>query len=396
MPKPMLLTSVSTLPTACGGALAAVSAENCGESPATVMPHSSSHSGEDHIRCVQQPRRQQAAQAAQAQLPGGHARAADAPRPQAAADAADGADGEHGEGGPRQRRAGQARGQDRRHQHPQRVQLPHVAEVAEGRGAHLAVGPDAGQRAPLQPARRWPSGRGRSGTARNSSTPASAAARRDAEEHRSATASAAPARAHRMRAGAAQHQRADQPAQRAAQALREPHRRDLHAHRVDAGQEEAGERAPAAAGCWNEPALHAPASVQAAPASEHSRNTRRGAEAVGDGQQREHQRAGDEAQLHRRGERAHVGRGPAEVALQVGHDRVHREPRRGAGQLRQHDHRQHRAARRAACAARSSDAPAAAPAARRCSARRRPRHSARPGRPAAGRSAACPSAGRRR
>ena len=28
--------------------------------------------------------------------------------------------------------------------------------------------------------------------------------------------------------------------------------------------------------CWNEPALHTPASVQAAPASEHSRNTRRG------------------------------------------------------------------------------------------------------------------------
>ena len=44
MPKPMLLTSVSTLPTACGGAFTAVSAENCGESPATVMPHSSSHS----------------------------------------------------------------------------------------------------------------------------------------------------------------------------------------------------------------------------------------------------------------------------------------------------------------------------------------------------------------
>ena len=42
MPKPMLFVSVSTLPTACGGALRAVRVENCGESPETVMPHSSS------------------------------------------------------------------------------------------------------------------------------------------------------------------------------------------------------------------------------------------------------------------------------------------------------------------------------------------------------------------
>ncbi len=40
--KPMLLTSVSTLPSSARGALAAVSALNCGESPDTVVPHSSS------------------------------------------------------------------------------------------------------------------------------------------------------------------------------------------------------------------------------------------------------------------------------------------------------------------------------------------------------------------
>ncbi len=40
--KPMLLVSVSTLPTACGGALRAVRVENCGESPETVMPQSTS------------------------------------------------------------------------------------------------------------------------------------------------------------------------------------------------------------------------------------------------------------------------------------------------------------------------------------------------------------------
>ena len=41
-PKPMLLVSVSTLPTLSCGEFIAVSVENCGESPATVMPHSSS------------------------------------------------------------------------------------------------------------------------------------------------------------------------------------------------------------------------------------------------------------------------------------------------------------------------------------------------------------------
>ena len=39
MAKPILLVSVSTLPTACCGALLAVKAENCGESPGAVMPH---------------------------------------------------------------------------------------------------------------------------------------------------------------------------------------------------------------------------------------------------------------------------------------------------------------------------------------------------------------------
>ena len=62
---------------------------------------------EDQIAGVQQPRREQTAQAARPQLPGGGARAVHAPRPQAAADAARRADGEHGEGRPRPRRAGQ-------------------------------------------------------------------------------------------------------------------------------------------------------------------------------------------------------------------------------------------------------------------------------------------------
>lgn len=42
MPNPMQLVRVRTLPTAWGGALLAVSVENCGESPATVMPQTMS------------------------------------------------------------------------------------------------------------------------------------------------------------------------------------------------------------------------------------------------------------------------------------------------------------------------------------------------------------------
>ena len=43
VPKPIQLDRVRMLPTACGGALLAVSVENCGESPAAVMPHTMSH-----------------------------------------------------------------------------------------------------------------------------------------------------------------------------------------------------------------------------------------------------------------------------------------------------------------------------------------------------------------
>jgi hypothetical protein len=53
-------------------------------------------------------------------------------------------------------------------------------------------------------------------------------------------------------------------------------------------------------------------------------------------QQREHQRADDEAALHRRGQRAHVRRRPAVGLLQVGHHGIDGEPGRGAGQLGQH------------------------------------------------------------
>jgi hypothetical protein len=43
MENPMQLVSVNTVPTACGGALRAVKVENCGESPATLMPHTKIH-----------------------------------------------------------------------------------------------------------------------------------------------------------------------------------------------------------------------------------------------------------------------------------------------------------------------------------------------------------------
>jgi hypothetical protein len=46
--NPMQLVKVSTLPTACLGALLAVSVENWGESPAAVSPQIANHNKNQH------------------------------------------------------------------------------------------------------------------------------------------------------------------------------------------------------------------------------------------------------------------------------------------------------------------------------------------------------------
>ena len=84
MAKPRQLVKVSTLPTTGAGALRAVSAENCGESPATVQPHTSSQATNRGAgACSIQG--EQATRAAGRQLPLGDAGAAEAARQQAAA-----------------------------------------------------------------------------------------------------------------------------------------------------------------------------------------------------------------------------------------------------------------------------------------------------------------------
>ena len=148
-----------------------------------------------------------------------------------------------------------------RHQHPQRVQLPHVAEVAEreARNARRRSRPGCGRSArrrvvrPSAPARRSPA-----------ATSASAAHR---QQHRLPGQSrAAP---HAAACGKPCPAPARRPARRAPRPGRAvPPRGDLHAHRVDAGQKKAHEHAqrkphPAAGGEERLAALHrAPSSAQ--------------------------------------------------------------------------------------------------------------------------------------
>ena len=238
--KPMALTKVSTLPTIARGALAAVSALNCGESPDTVAPHHSSQAppptaAPRAARGASNPHRPLLASWKAATREPPTRRASAPPATQATPPSAIVIATPTGP-----RRALEARRDDGRDQHEEGIQLPHVAEVAEGRGAHTAVAPDHGQRARRDAragARCGPSGTKAMHQQRHRRCP-----RRRWRASPPATTTTRPARAAQRR-GAAQHQRADQHAQRPAQALREPAGGDLHAHRVDAGQRHAGEEA---------------------------------------------------------------------------------------------------------------------------------------------------------
>ena len=80
--------------------------------------------------------------------------------------------------------------------------------------------------------------------------------------------------------------------------------------------------------------------VQAAPAKRAHQEDPARRKPVGDGEQGKHQRADDEAELQRRGERTHRRIGPAQLALQVGHHGIDRKPQRGARKLGEHQHGQ--------------------------------------------------------
>ena len=69
-----------------------------------------------------------------------------------------------------------------------------------------------------------------------------AAGSRNAQHHASAQGMAWPSAAQEVREGGAEHERADEQAERVAEAASIPAGRDLHADRIDAGQEEPDRR----------------------------------------------------------------------------------------------------------------------------------------------------------
>ncbi len=205
-----------------------------------------------------------------------------------------------------------------------------MAEVAQHRTAHARVCPHRAQGAPLQLAHaRQCAGRVTDGQVQQHTTECRQCGH---AQHQRGPGQGVTKSTQRVRARRTHHQRRDQQAQCAAQALAVPLSGDLHAHGVDAGEEEAGGEAPQQQGgvlAHHPPGAHGAGRARQRADQEHQ--ARR--EAVGNGQQREHQRARDEAELQRRGERAHGAGGPAQLALQIGHDRVDREPERGAREL---------------------------------------------------------------
>ena len=142
MKKPMLFWIASALPTSSGGQARAESAENCGESATTTTPQTQ-HRGEQHARrrALRQGK-DEAHRARHRERRGGNARAAHTrgsavrrgcsrARPRRST-ANDHADTTSGAACPPAREHGR---EQERHERPERVELPHVAEIAERGGA---------------------------------------------------------------------------------------------------------------------------------------------------------------------------------------------------------------------------------------------------------------------
>ena len=141
MAKPMQLAMVSAEPTSSRGALCAFSAENCGESPTTTTPQNSRKARNTGVGAWNSERRQHAAHAGgrelrerdRARCP--RAATTRPPPAQPRQPAAITANAHSGTFSVADRRLRDVRGEDERHERPERVQLPHVAEVAERRRA---------------------------------------------------------------------------------------------------------------------------------------------------------------------------------------------------------------------------------------------------------------------
>lgn len=213
-----------------------------------------------------------------------------------------------------------------------------MAEVAQHRAAHARIGPDGAQRAPLQGGhtghRAWRVARGKE------QQQAAQGGERSHAQHQGGPGQGIAQGAQRVRTRRTQHQCPNQITQRRTQALAVPLRSDLHAHGVDARQEETRRKPPdhQSVEIANRPPC--PHGAGGTGQGAHEKHPAR-CKPVCNGQQGKHKCAQDEAELQGGSERAHRTGRPAQFALEVGHDGIDREPQRGAQQLGEHQYREH-------------------------------------------------------
>ena len=210
-----------------------------------------------------------------------------------------------GFGRPRPRASG-AGGQERGQPRPHRVQLPHVAEVAEDGEPRLAV---RARRSPASDQENGPPRereRARRGTR---GPPGAAPATPPADTDSTTVCHRAPFRGAASRYGQrlAHRERADQRADGQPARGPEPRGHHLHGRRIDAGQEDAGREPRRQRGAGYAGAAMSAALDAAAP-SAHTRDQRPAAHEVGQVEDRRGGRPHHEPELHGRGEPARLRR----------------------------------------------------------------------------------------
>jgi hypothetical protein len=125
--------------------------------------------------------------------------------------------------------------------------------------------------------------------------------------------------------GSAHHKRADQEAERLAEVVPIPARCDLHAHRIDPGQEESSSEAREQQQ-GDLAAQEVAAGVARRPEQRAGEEGRARRIAVGEGEECKDQGAGNKAELHGARHVAENAVGQSEAALQVGQHGIAGEP----------------------------------------------------------------------
>lgn len=287
------------------------------------------------VRRVDREREEQTASGRERQRQCRHAGAAGGPAEPAAGDAAERADADYGKGGSgpvaAARRGKPGLQQQGWNQRPEGIQLPLMPEIGQRRGAEGRAGeamqhpPELQRRhvvaalqvgAVAQPVDHRGGEQGQAGRDQNRRLPGGAGAE--------------PADAVRQRAAQGQH--ADQPGQRGTGALRFPADHQLHPQRVDAGQAEADEKTQRHA-AGQTVGEQRESTIGQRPADCADGEDAAGGIAVGEAAQGQQQGAADEAELHRVGQRADLGRRQLPLAQQIVGGAVGGKPQRSAEQL---------------------------------------------------------------